>query len=49
MPYKLVSKGNMWAVKTIATGRLHGFTTKANAEKQMRLLNAIEYGHLTSR
>jgi hypothetical protein len=31
---------NTYAVKTMATGKTHGWTTKANAEAQMRILNA---------
>jgi hypothetical protein len=41
MPYKLVSKNGMYAVKTITTGKLHGWTTKQKAEAQLRLLQSI--------
>ncbi len=46
MPYTLQRKGNEYAVKTIATGKTHGFTTKEKAEAQMRLLNAIDKGYV---
>jgi hypothetical protein len=41
MPYTLVKKGNFYAVKTKETGKTHGWTTKKNAEAQMRLLNYL--------
>ena len=41
MPYKLVSKNGKYAVKTITTGKLHGWTTKQKAEAQLRLLQSI--------
>ena len=41
MPYTLVKKGNFYAVKTKETGKTHGWTSKKNAEAQMRLLNYL--------
>jgi hypothetical protein len=41
MPYKLKKVGNRYAVETKTTGRLHGLTTKAKAEAQMRLLEYL--------
>ena len=41
MPYAITKKGNLYAVKTKETGRTHGWTTKKNAEAQMRLLNSL--------
>lgn len=41
MPYTLVKKGNLYAVKTKETGKTHGWTSKKNAEAQMRLLNYL--------
>jgi hypothetical protein len=41
MPYKLVRRDGKFAVQTIATGRLHGLTTKKKAEAQKRLLEMI--------
>lgn len=41
MPYKLVKKGSKFAVESIATGKLHGLTTKPKAEAQRRLLEMI--------
>ena len=44
MPYALVSQGGKFAVKTIAgpnVGHTHGWTTKAKAQAQMRLLEAL--------
>ena len=49
MPYTLIKKGNLYAVKTKETGKTHGFTTKKNAEAQMRLLNYIVGKELTKR
>lgn len=41
MPYKLVQLGKKFAVKTIATGKTHGLTTKPKAQAQMRLLESL--------
>jgi len=49
MPYTLVKKGNFYAVKTKETGKTHGWTTKKNAEAQMRLLNYIVGKEFTKR
>jgi len=49
MPYTIVKKGNLYAVKTKETGKTHGFTTKKNAEAQMRLLNYIVGKEFTKR
>ena len=37
----MVSKNGKYAVKTIASGKTHGFTTKEKAQAQMRLLESI--------
>jgi len=46
MPYKIVHgvKDGVvrYAVKTISTGKLHGWTTKEKAEAQMRILRAAD-------
>jgi len=42
MPFSIIRRGNEYAVKTIATGKTHGYTTKEKAEAQMRILNGIE-------
>jgi hypothetical protein len=48
MPYMLihhVKNGKVeYAVKNKQTGKNHGWTTKAKAEAQMRLLQGIEHG-----
>lgn len=41
MPYKVIRKDNKFAVENIATGKLHGLTTKPKAEAQRRLLEMI--------
>jgi hypothetical protein len=41
MPYTLTHKDGKWAVKTITTGKLHGWTTKSKAEAQFRLLESL--------
>jgi hypothetical protein len=38
MPYAIIKKGSKFAVENIATGKLHGLTTKPKAEAQKRLL-----------
>ena len=46
MPYEVKHKGaGRYEVINKRTGTGHGLTTKAKAEKQMRLLNAIEHGY----
>ena len=44
MPYQLVKRptSGQYAVKTMTTGRLHGWTTKSKAEAQLRILNALK-------
>lgn len=49
MPYTLVKKGNLYAVKTKETGKTHGWTSKKNAEAQMRLLNYLISKEVTKR
>lgn len=41
MPYHIIKKNNLYAVITTTTGKNHGFTTKAKAEAQLRLLNML--------
>jgi hypothetical protein len=41
MPYRLIHSGGKYAVQTIASGHTHGFTTKAKAEAQKRLLEYL--------
>ena len=41
MPYHIIKKDNQYAVQTLTTGKIHGFTTKAKAEAQLRLLNML--------
>lgn len=43
MPYKIIKKGNKYAVISVITGKNHGWTTKNKAEHQLHLLNFIEY------
>jgi hypothetical protein len=47
MPYgKFKLNGNKYEVKNVETGKVHAKgTTKVKAEKQMKLLNAIEHGY----
>ena len=42
MPYMLVRRpsSNTYAVKTMATGRIHGWTTEDKARAQLRVLEA---------
>lgn len=43
MPYKVEHHGDQWEVKNEDTGDVKGtHETKEEAERQMRLLNAIE-------
>ena len=45
MPYEIRNHGaGHYEVVNIDTGVGHGITTKANAEKQIRLLRAVEHG-----
>ena len=41
MPYEVIKVGKKFAVKTKATGKLHGLTTLPKAESQKRLLEMI--------
>jgi hypothetical protein len=41
MPYHIIKKGNQYAVETLTTKKIHGFTTKTKAEAQLRLLNML--------
>ena len=41
MPYDIIKVGKKYAVKTKATGKLHGFTSLPKAESQKRLLEMI--------
>jgi len=41
MPYHIIKKNNQYAVITTTTHKNHGWTTKANAEAQLRLLNML--------
>lgn len=38
----IVRDGNKYAVRTIETGKTHGYTTKEKAEAQKRILDGIE-------
>lgn len=45
MPYKIKEKGTKYQVMNIESGKVHSKgTTKGKAEKQVRLLRAIEHG-----
>lgn len=41
MPYAIIQRGKEYAVKSIDTGKLHGWTTKAKASAQLRLLETL--------
>lgn len=41
MPFEVIKVGSKYAVKTKATGKLHGFTSLPKAESQKRLLEMI--------
>lgn len=43
MPYMIVRRpsSNTYAVRTMETGRTHGWTTLKNAEAQKRLLESL--------
>lgn len=43
MPYKIERKGSRYQVVNTDTGKSHGLTTRAKAEKQLKLLQAIEH------
>jgi len=49
MPYMMQERGAKYEIINKATGRGHGKTTKTKAQKQMRLLNAIEHGFVPRR
>lgn len=51
MPYGAFKlNGNKYEVKNVKTGEIHAKgTTKEKAEKQMRLLRAIEHGYKPGR
>lgn len=42
MPYEIRRKGNRYQVVNKDTGKVHSTTTRAKAEKQLKLLRAIE-------
>lgn len=42
MPYELRRKGNRYQVVNKDTGKVHSTTTRAKAEKQLKLLQGIE-------
>lgn len=44
MPYAIRKKGSKYQVVTKTTGKSHGATTKAKAQKQENLLRAVEHG-----
>jgi hypothetical protein len=44
MPYQIKRRGAKYEVVNTDTGEGHGPTTKAKAEKQLRLLKGIERG-----
>ena len=49
MPYVIrkIKNKNLYTVINKTTGKVHSSgTSKANAEKQIRLLNAIEHGYV---
>lgn len=43
MPYAIRRKGSKYQVVNTDTGKVHSTTTKAKAEKQLRLLKGIEH------
>jgi hypothetical protein len=51
MPYGMFKlNGNKYEVKNVKSGEIHAKgTTKAKAERQMRLLNAIDNGYKPGR
>lgn len=44
MPYEIRRKGSRYQVVNKETGKVHSTTTKANAERQLRLLQGVERG-----
>ena len=42
MPYQVRRKGNRYQVVNTETGKIHSTTTRAKAEKQLRVLKGIE-------
>lgn len=42
MPYAIRRKGSKYQVVNTDTGQVHSTTTKAKAEKQLRLLRGVE-------
>jgi hypothetical protein len=45
MPYIIKRNGNKFSVINAQTGRIHAYsTTKANAIKQIHLLQGVEHG-----
>lgn len=44
MPYVVRRQGNRYQVVNTETGKVHSTTTKAKAEKQVRLLRGVEKG-----
>lgn len=42
MPYAVKRKGNRYQVVDTDTGKVHSTTTREKADKQLRLLQAIE-------
>lgn len=50
MPYKIIKKGGKFQVKNTATGAIKAKgTDKSSAERQVRLLQAIEHGFKTKK
>lgn len=49
MPYKVVRRGDQYAVMTIKSGKLHGLTTEDKAKAQMRVMIAAEKGECPTR
>lgn len=47
MPYAIVKTTKGYGVKNTQSGKMHStHSSKSNAQKQLTLLNAIEYGGL---
>ena len=49
MPYEVKKMDGKFEVINLKTGKGHGATTKAKAEKQKRLLYAIDHGFRPTR
>lgn len=46
MPYRIVRKGEHYEVRNAQTGELHArHTSREKAERQVRLLRAIDHGY----